>query len=246
MIIRNLIGSAFRTIQMYAPGEEIENVDLAAGFELLNQLLDLWSNENLMCFAVLQQVLNLRPTVYQYTLGPGGDLEFRPLSLKFGPGNAFVLDNNGNRYAVEVITKEQWNSIGNISNTNSNFPDRIYFDPQFPLGILYVYPVPNIAYPLYFDSVQQLTEFESIDVDVNLPRGYSEALRLNLAVRLKSQFPAAILDDDTRGMAIEAKAVIKRTNMQVLNAVYDADIIARAKNTYNIYTDNYNSSRWSQ
>lgn len=242
MLVRQIIVSAFNDLQIYAPGETVNPVDMARGFETANMMLDTWSNEYLMCYAELEQALPLVPGISQYTLGPGGTLPFRPLKINTGPGTAYVQDTNGNNYGVNSVSREVWNLIGNRVISNSNFPDTIFYDAQFPVGFLNVFPVPNISYTLYFDSFQELSAFPGIDVDINFPRGYSEALFRNLAIALEPAYPTARLSRNTVDLAAKSKANIKRTNSKVLFALYDAELTPRGAAVYNIYTDGYNSS----
>lgn len=242
MLVRDIITSAFNELQLYAPGEQVTGADLARGFQSVNTMLDMWANEYLMCFCILEQSIVLQPGIAQYTMGPGGDVAFRPIKLIAGPGTAYVQDTNGNNYAVDVVTREVWNAIGNRVVSNSNFPDTIFYDAQFPIAYLNVFPVPNIAYTLYFDSDQELLAFPSIDMDINLPRGYSEALQRNLAIALEPMYPTARLSKSTIDLAAKAKANIKRSNSKTLLASFDSEIVSRGGATYNIYTDGYNNS----
>lgn len=242
MLVREIITNAFQELQIYAPGEQVQPVDIARGFQTANTMLDMWSNQNLFCYATLEQQLQLVPGKAQYTLGPGGTLEFRPLRIKTGPGAAYVQDANGNNYGVDVVTVEEWNSIGNRVISNSNFPDTLYYSATFPLGVINMFPVPNLSYTLLFDSYQELTAFPSVDVDINLPRGYAQAVQRNLAIELEPMYPTARLSNNTKMLASEAKATIKRTNSKLLLAVYDPELGPRGVGTYNVYTDGWNNT----
>lgn len=242
MLVREIITSALQELQLYAPGEQVAPVDIARGFQSANTMLDMWANDSLLCYATLEQSLVLVPGQAAYTLGPGGDLEFRPLRVKTGPGAAYIQDTNGNNYSVNVIAIEQWNAIGNRVISNSNFPDTAYFSAQFPVATINLFPVPNLAYTFFFDSHQELAAFPSVDVDIDFPRGYAEAVQRNLAIALEPFFPTARLSKQTKDLASKAMANIKRNNQRQLLAQYDIEIAARGTGTYNIYTDAYNNS----
>jgi hypothetical protein len=210
-------------------------------------MLDSWSTENMTCFATLEQQITLRPGVAQYTIGPGGTIDTsttgqRPIKLIGGPGSAYVQDNNGNNYPVSVVDRAQWNQIGNRIVTNSNFPDTLFYDPQFPTAFVNVFPVPNQAYVMYFDSYSQLLRFPSIDMDINLPPGYAKALQHNLAIELGPIYPTATLAKTTSDLARVAKANIKRANGDVMLASFDPELTPNAPGSYNIYLDAYNAN----
>jgi hypothetical protein len=235
----DLITDAFEKLGVYAPGEQINAADTARGLSSLNQMMDSWSNENLACYAILEQSLVFIPGEFQYTIGPGGYVNGpRPLSIISTAGSAYILDNNGNQYGMDVITRAQWNERGS-RNTNSNFPDVLFYDPQFPLGYLNFDPIPNIGYTCYFDSYLQLTDFSNSVSPLSLPPGYQLAITSNLAVALKPYYVAAQLDPVVMQEAMNSKANVKRQNIRNNVSVYDPEILSRAPGIYNIYTDSY-------
>lgn len=233
----DLITDALQQLGVYAPGETISAADAATSLKALNDMLDSWSNESLVCVSILEQSLVMVPTISAYTIGPGGNVNSkRPLKLIYGPGAAYMLDPQGNRYPVDVVPRDKWNMIGS-TQVNSNVPNTLFYDPQFPLGILNVFPTPNIAWTLFFDSYLQLTDFPDLATDIGLEPGYVEAFQTNLAVKLKRYFKTGPLDPDLLIAALGAKGNIKRTNQRENIAVYDQELVARAEGSYNIYSD---------
>lgn len=238
----DIITDALISDGIYAPGEALSAADSAQGLTCLNDMVDSWSNESLITYAKAEQSVVLTPGKYQYTIGTTGSPDInatRPLRILDGYGTCYILDTNANRYPVTVMQQDQWNLIGNIAQVNSNIPSRLFYDPQFPLGVINLFPVPNIGWTLYFDSWLQLTEFATLTTAVSLPPGYLRALKRNLAVELWPYFkgwntnpPAALLK-----AAMQSLGNIKRTNIKEVVAVYDGEIISRATPTYNIYRD---------
>lgn len=234
---RDIIKEAFEQNGTYAPTEEMGAGDAARGLSILNQMMDSWSNETLTCYAINEQTVTLVPGQYAYTIGPGGNVNgTRPLSIITTAGSAYILDPYGNQYPVEVITQERWNQRGS-RNTNSNFPDVLFYDPQFPLGILNFDPIPNIGYVAHFDSYLALTEFANLDTPLVLPPGYQLAIRSNLTIKLHAFYPNGALDPGVVIEALESKANIKRTNIRLNVAAYDPEIVSRSKGRYSIYSD---------
>jgi hypothetical protein len=235
----DMITDAFGKLGVYAPGEQLTAADSAQGLSSLNQMLDSWSNENLTCYAILEQNLTFVPGQFQYTIGPGGFVNGpRPLSIIPTPGSVYILDTSGNQYGVDVIPREQWNMRGS-RNTNSNFPDVLFYDPQFPLGLLNFDPIPNIGYQVFFDSYLQLSDFAGLTTVLSLPPGYQLAITSNLAVALKPYYVTAQIDPLVMQEAMTSKANVKRQNIRLNTAFYDPEILSKAPGIYNIYTDSY-------
>lgn len=241
---QDVITDALQMLGVYDPNMPLSDADAQLGLSVLNDMMDSWSNESLACYAVLEQSGVLVPGQQSYTIGPGGHFDMtRPLRILDGPVSAYVQDGNGNNYPMEVVTRDKWNLFGNRSDVvTSDFPDVMFYDPQFPLGIINVMPFPTIGYTMFWDSYLQLSEFANLTSAIDLPPGYKLAMGTNLAVALKPYFADGNLDPIVAARAMESKGNIKRTNIRPSIAIYDSEIVSRAQVSYNPYTDRTGSS----
>jgi hypothetical protein len=202
-------------------------------------MIDMWSNESLMTYAILEQSTTLIPGQWQYTIGPGGNINAtRPLRILTGDGTCYVVDSTGNRYNLEVVPRDRWNLISNITQITANFPNTLFYDPQYPLGIINLYPVPNVGWTLYFDSYLQLTDFSGLTTVLTLPPGYQAAIQDNLAVQIWRFFKpdGVAVPPDLKQLAATSKATVKRTNIRENIAGYDSELVSRANGAFNIYS----------
>lgn len=240
----DLITDSLQLLQVYAPGEIISDADAERMLDCLNSMLDNWSNLTLACFSILEQSLVLVGGQQQYTVGPGGYVNGpRPLKILDGPGTAYVQDFNGNNYDVTVVARDQWNLYGNRSELiTSDFPDTLFYDPQFPLGIINLMPVPTINYTLFFDSYSQLAELSDLNTALSLPPGYKRAIVTNLAVSAKPYFKTTQIDPLVVQEAMRTFGDIKRTNMRPNVAIMEPELVSKAQISYNPYTDKIGSS----
>jgi hypothetical protein len=239
-----IVQDCLELLQVYAPGETISDADAQRTLSVLNDMLDVWSNLTLSCFTILEQSFPLVAGQQQYTVGPGGQINGqRPLKVLDGPGTAYVQDFNGNNYGVSVVARDQWNLYGNRSELiTSDFPDTLFYDPQYPLGIINVMPVPTINYTMFFDSYSQLGDLSSLTAILSLPPGYKRAITTNLAVSVKPYFKTGQLDPLIIAEAMKTHGDIKRTNMRPNVAVMEPELVSRAQISYNPYTDRQGSS----
>lgn len=234
---RELIQDAMEMLRLYAPGEDVSAPDLARGWSTLNDMNDSWSNESLTCFVWLTQTFTLIPNKFQYTVGgAGADITGpRPLRVSNALGAAYLLDTNLNKYMIDVVDQLRWNWV-TTAVADANLPGYLFYDSQFPLGIINLWPTPTTGYTCSFLSYAQLTDWTTLDTDVGFPPGYKRAYSTNLAVELKAYFKEAQLDETIVVRARESKANVKRTNMREQIAVFDPEIIGRGS-FYNIWTD---------
>lgn len=240
----DVLTDALELLQVYAPGETISAADSSRALSTLNDMLDDWSNYTLACYTILEQSLVLVPNQQQYTIGPGGYVNgTRPLKILDGPGTAYVQDGNGNNYPVDVVPRDKWNMYGNRSILiTSDFPDTLFYDPQFPLGIINLMPVPTINYTLFFDSYQQLAGLNDLFATLALPPGYKRAITTNLAVCLKPYFKTAQIDPLIIIEAQRTLGNVKVTNMRPNVAIMDPELVSKAQISYNPYTDRVGNS----
>lgn len=234
---RDIIQDALETIRVYNPGESFNPPDGARGLSVLNDMLDSLSNESLSCFTYLRQGFPLVINQSAYTVGPGGDIDGpRPLRVNDAAGSAYILDQNNNRYPMDVVDQIKWN-LRTTAAVNSNLPDTLLYEPNMPLGTIRVWPTPSEVYNVYFFSYAQLTDFTTLDTTVDFPPGYKLMLTTNLAVALKPYFKDAVLDPIVAVRAAESKGNIKRTNMRTQSSIFEPEIVARGQSTYNIRSD---------
>lgn len=227
----------------YAPNEPLSGADVDLGQDTLNKMLDLWSNDRLMCYALTSQKVTLQPGKAAYTIGTavGADVNAaRPVKIQEGYGAAYLTDSNGNNYPVDVLERNQWNQIANRSATTvSDLPQVLYYDPQFPLGIVNVWPMPTQAITLSFDSTLSLPDMPGATTQFSLPPGYELAIQSNLAVLLKPFLSGTEISKTVAAIAAKSKADIMRTNTRRNIAQFDRSIVGVGNRSYNIYTDSY-------
>ncbi len=241
--VRQMAQTVLEELKVYGPGEDITDADAQRVLDQLGKMLDSWSNESLMCYAIKQQSHVLTVGDADYTIGSGGNINSaRPIRLIEGPGAAFIRDSNSVNYPVNVVTRDKWNQIGQLTQT-SDLPNTLFYDAQYPLGIINIFPIPLVANTLYFTSLLQLNESGAIDtLDDNLtfPPGYELAIQKNLCVIVKPFFKSAQLDPDIASMAMHTKRVLKRANKRTMIAQFDVAIVAKVPGAYNIFSDSYN------
>jgi hypothetical protein len=234
-----IVTDALLMLGAYESTSPLTDVDMQYGLRTLNRMIDSWSNYSLACYEVREQSAQLVPGQASYTIGPGGDFNMvRPLSILTDPGTAYVQDGNGNNYLMDVVPRDKWNLFANRSSiVTSNFPNVMFYDPQFPLGIINIIPYPTLAYTMFWDSMLQLSNFSNSSQQLALPEGYELAMVSNLAVLLKPAFLDGPIDPIIPVMASTSLGNIKRTNTRDLFAIYDQEIVSRGDVSYNPYTD---------
>ena len=236
----DVIQDSLELLGVYGPGDEISDADAERSLSTLNDMLDIWSNESLACFDWITQTFTMIPGKFQYTIGPSSlnpdIVGQRPLRVSDAPGASYLLDTNLNRYLMDTVDQLTWN-VQTTAVANSDLPNILFYDPQFPLGVINIWPTPSSSWTCSFLSYLQLGDFASLATAFNLPPGYKRAITTNLCLSLKPYFASAQIDPLIIKEASETKASVKRNNMRTQVAVFDPELVSRGNAVYNIYTD---------
>jgi hypothetical protein len=235
----DIITRSLKALGYLGSTESLSAADANDGLTGFNSMLDSWSNENLLSYVVLERSFPLVAGTNSYTIGTGGVINTaRPEDII----QAYVRDSNSNNFQLEILTRDRWNLIGNRgSSVTSQIPTDLFYDPQFPLGVINIFPTPSAAYTVFYDSMQDQVTSSVLTTSISMPPGYERAYVLNLALEMMALGYPCLLDEKALARLInnasDAKANIKRTNIKEVIADYDDALVYRGSGTYNIYRD---------
>lgn len=210
MKVSSLIKSALRKAGAVSSGQTPPAAEMQDALDELNLILDQWSTKSLVVFAVTSENFTLTSGQQSYTIGVGGDFDtVRPVLIN----NAYVREGGGtNDIPVEVRGgKETYNVISEKGTSGRTF--ELWYEPEFPLGRIYMYPVTDNAQDILFiDSWKALSSFTGLTQEVAFPPGYEAAFVWELFRRIAPEYGYTLTTDERR-MAREALADVKRVNI---------------------------------
>lgn len=217
MITANtLISGALRVVTTVSPGEPIPGEEASNALDVLNAMLAGWSAESLM---IPFRTLESFPFVIgknSYTIGPTGDLvTVRPDSIT----GLYRRDSNNQDFPLTSGTQQQYNAIGTKGLGGS--PDSYFYDPQFPNGVLYIYPAPSVVQTLFVESLKPINQFSTLQAALSLPGEYQEAIKYLLAERLAPEYGMPI-SADVRKLIEDSRRRLMRKNSRPRVAALDA------------------------
>ena len=156
--------------------------ELSDGLEALNDLIESWSGQYGLIYAVSRETFTLTPNKDTYTIGPSGDFNTsRPRKIK----HAVLIDGNIS-YRVRIINYREYDWIPNRSVFAQ--PTRLYYIHEYPVGkVLFDYR-PDRTYQITLTLQQALPTFPDLTTDVSYPPDYVRALKNNLAIEISSEY----------------------------------------------------------
>lgn len=203
--IGDLCASALREIRVARAGDVVSPDNMATALYLLNRLLDLWNADDRAVYTSGFNDYALTPSLSPHTIGPGGTFVTtqRPKDLLFAMVN---LGGSPAAFTPISVREKAWYANQPVPGLSVTFPTDVYYQPDWPLGKLYFFGVPSIAYGVRLWTRGLLAAVAQTD-DFSLPNGYQAALELTLAEECASSFGQSVSADTAR-RARQARALV--------------------------------------
>lgn len=166
------------------------------------------------------------PSAEQFTYTTPGLLKIpRPLRINSGYTRITSSGNTGLDYWFECHNAvERYNEVG-YKGVSGPWPTMLTYQTTFPLGTIWLYPNPTNAGEVHLFTDLILSTFANINQNVNLPQGYTRALKKLLGLELCPSWgknPSAEL----KRQASEARGFIKGLNASPVTVLrYDTAIV---------------------
>jgi hypothetical protein len=228
---RDLIRRSLTLIGILAEGENPSADQLADGITSLNDMLGSWSTENLLINSIVREVFSLVAGQDSYSIGTGGDFDTaRPVMVE----KVAFLDNVASpniETQMVLLAPSQWADIS--SKALSGQPQKAYLEGTNPLETMRLWPVPDSARQVVLYSQKPLLTIASGNTSIDLPPGYSKALRYNLAIELAPEYGRSCSAEVVTAAA-ESKSNVKRLNMAT--HLLTSDLSSLGGGRFNILT----------
>jgi hypothetical protein len=221
-IVSVLLTDALVTAGVVGLDESIEPEQQNKALRIANRMISQWQHERYMVYQLVNYGFPSTGAM-SYTVGAGQNFNInpRPDRLEF----AFLrqLSNNGSPapnagtqpfdWPLEILDAHEDYAAIRLKSLGT-FSAAVFYDPGWPIGKLFPWPVPSSLYELHILVKQTLNLFGSWQQQVIFPPEYSAALEWCLARRFRvaSQMPA---DPTINELAAQGKNTIRKANAQI-------------------------------
>lgn len=241
--IGDLVLASAKLAGLVGVGQTLSAGDTQDIWALLQWMLQEWARKRWLIYALV--TFNVTSTGAQsYTLGPGGNIDtgvnsFRPDKIE----SAFLRQLTQSQpnqidYPLEILqAKEDYNRIA-LKQLNS-FPTTIFYDPQWPLGVVYPWPVAQSAIYGIFVTIKIPISFKfaALADVVTLPYEYFNAITLQGALRVRAKYQIPSFPGDMLpGLAKDALNTLRGGNTAIARLSL-SDVAGPG--LYNIFSDRY-------
>ena len=196
--------------------EEIEQPIINRALRQANWLLSQWSRKRWLNYRI-QDYSFVATGAQSYTVGAGQTINIspRPSRLEYA-FLRFVQTSNALPVDIPLSIIQSHEDYSRITvKTVGTLPWRIFYDPIWPVGLLFPWPVPQATiYEIHVGFMVVLPRFAGLQSPINFPPEYEVALNWCLARRLRATYqmpPDSTIDS----LARDALNVIRLANQQV-------------------------------
>lgn len=228
----DLIRKALGKLLVIGTQDTLTSSEMEDGLDALNLMLDSWRLERLSLWSLKHDSKVLTGSQGSYTIGPGGDIDTtRPTKIE----DAFVRGTNVD-YPIDLIGQTQYDAIAYKITTG--IPRKLFYDAAYPIGTIYLYPVPiSSAYTLFINSYSEIESFSNIADVYSLAPGYARAIIFNLAIELAPDYNKTAAPEVVK-MAAQSKRFLKRINSPDVRMFADRALL-RNGGLYDITSDQF-------
>jgi hypothetical protein len=229
--VEDICQDAAIEVGLIGPGEPLDGEIGQWIFRKINYLLDTWATSKKYVYAsafndyVLPSNLPVAADgSAKATIGPGPTATYfatqRP--VKILSASAIINNTTPPVLAPIQIDDNQWWAGVTLPGITSMYPTNLFYNPAFPNGELYLWPISNTNFGLRLETWAILSQFNTITDPIGgpgstftVPPGYRTAIMLSVAESL--QAGAEKTKPDLKANAAAARAAIFGNNAPPAN-----------------------------
>lgn len=238
MTVRDLLEKSFRTIHVLGVGESMATDEAADALDVLNGVLEQANIDKLMGSYQTDLLIPLVANQGSYTIGPSTSspnvIATRPVEILNGFSRRGTID-----LPLFIGSKQDYNQITKKDLGIAGWEMMVYYEAQFPKGVLSVYPVPlDTLTTIYLTVMTAIAPFSTLDDTVSMPPGYRVWLQYKTAMRLAPEYGMTFTTDMLSNL-LDAESALKRNNIKPMPVARTglSDLSKISSGAYNIYSD---------
>lgn len=205
MTYRDIVTNALRELVVIDAEDAAAAADAAFVLNKLNRIFARWNLLGVASYVDLFYLPTLTPSLQPHTIGPTGT--FWTAALGVRPESIVAVSRFDGAIKVPITLRDEawWIRQTNPSQTGSFVTD-LYYQPTYPNGSLYFWPVPSSAIPIEL-VLRQAFAVGTLNTAFALPPGFEDPLTLTLAEEIAESFGATVGPILSRN-ALNARSVL--------------------------------------
>ena len=237
----DIVTAAAKKAGILGLGQTLDQSDFNDGLADLQDMLAQYSEKRWLVWSELEFVATSTGQAVPYTVGPGGQFNMtpRPSRIEFAFLRQLVTSGLPVDYPLEVIPSREEYSRVSLKSLVS-FPKYVFLDTAYPMGLLAIYPYPNVGIYEVHIIVKNVfpTALTAITSFNNIPPMGLPAMKFNLARRLRQAYGKGKQPDmELNALASDALETMRNAQAQIPELQMPRVLVYPSK--YNILSDSY-------
>jgi len=175
----DIITSAATEVGVLGQGDTLSGGDQAWILEKLQRLIDRFNANRKNIFSENFTSFTITANHNPHTIGPGGDWVMNTPPVKIFSA-ALVLTNSSIDLPLWMMDAAEW-AREPLKSLTSSLPTKIYYERDFPLGQVNLWPQPTVTNNVRLGTWQNLTQAVSTSTALAMPPSYWDVIVLTLA-----------------------------------------------------------------
>lgn len=186
MTYRDVVTNALRELNIIDAEDSASAADASFVLGKLNRIFDRWNALGTPSYVDLFFLPTLTPSLQPHTIGPTGT--FWTAALAVRPVSIVAASRFDGTVKVPITIRDEawWVRQTSPSLTGSIVTD-LFYNPTYPNGSLYFWPVPTAAIPIEL-VLRQAFLSGTLNTDFVFPPGFEDAVTLTLAEEIAEAF----------------------------------------------------------
>lgn len=214
--VTDLLLNALRDGGVLGEDEFAEQTMLTRAFRQANWKLAVWARHRYLIYR-LNNVGKVSTGAQTYSVGLNGDFNINPRPDRLESAFLRLLNNNTGLspdLPLDIIpAREDYDRI--VLKSMGTLPWRVFYDPVWPVGVLYFWPIPQATiYEPHITVKEVLPRFATMQDKINFPPEYEAALNWGLARAFRAMYQMPE-DPTVTALAREYLNAIRLANVAV-------------------------------
>lgn len=172
-----------------AAGEQASTDDQAWSLQKLQRVIDQWDSERTKVYANTFTSFALSPNSTPTTIGPTGIFAVNQRPIEIPSIGLQLINTNPTTVEIPLSPRDKdWWAAQRVKNLTSAIPTDYYYEPDWPNGNIWFWPVPNAANNVLVQQRTVLGQITAYGQSFSMPPAYWNLIIYELAISLCPSF----------------------------------------------------------
>jgi len=210
----SLINAAAQEIGTLAQGESLSADDQAWVLQKLQRVIDTFNAKRTMVYANNFTTFTLVPNLAPHTIGPTGTFVVSQRPVEIPTIGLLLINTTPAQVEIPLTPRDkEWWADQRVKTLTSAIPTDYYYEPQWPNGNIYFWPVPNANNNVLLQQRGVITEITTPVQTFTMPPAYWDLIVYTLAVALGPSFERQV-SPDLRALLQDALRAVQGNNIK--------------------------------